>query len=394
MLNLKNNYFVIFLIFFTILSNYIFLLLELNSIIKINFLIFLISIIYYFTFIDRNLTLIIFFIAITVISLGSLNDFWDARSIWLYKAKFIFFENSVLKLNQQPYFSHPDYPNIGPAFAATFAKILNTWKEVFPKTGLTFLFFPPLIILSIYFSNNYLYLLLISCLFVIGKYFVNGEMDGLVSIYLCSSIILLFEILKKNNDKINFWSYLILLNSIIILSLLKVEGTIIAFIIVFTSIFHLQINQIKNRKLSLILIMSICPSLLWHIYTLSMDMFNMNTEYAYNIDSFSNRIADLSNYFFITKFIILNEKFMFSLAIYLISFYFLKNKKLFNFISFTVITYVIVLYIVYFSTPLDIEFHLSSSANRVIKPLALLLLITGIYNKAQNSRINGGSDPI
>ena len=91
MLNLKNNYFVIFLIFFTILSNYIFLLLELNSIIKINFLIFLISIIYYFTFIDRNLTLIIFFIAITVISLGSLNDFWDARSIWLYKAKFIFF---------------------------------------------------------------------------------------------------------------------------------------------------------------------------------------------------------------------------------------------------------------------------------------------------------------
>ena len=85
---------------------------------------------------------------------------------------------------------------------------------------------------------------------------------------------------------------------------------------------------------------------------------------------------------------------MFSLAIYVISFYFLKNKKLFNFISFTVITYVIVLYIVYFSTPLDIEFHLSSSANRVIKPLALLLLITGIYNKAENSKINGGSDPI
>ena len=124
-----------------------------------------------------------------------------------------------------------------------------------------------------------------------------------------------------------------------------------------------------------------------------MDMFNMNTEYAYKIDSFSNRIVDLSNYFLITKFVILNEKFMFSLAIYLISFYFFKNKKLFNFISFTVITYVIVLYIVYFSTPLDIEFHLSSSANRVIKPLALLL-ITGIYNKAQNSRINGGSDPI
>ena len=384
MLNNKNNYFIIFFIFLPIIFNYIFLLFELNLVPKINFIFFIIFIFYYFFFINKNFTLITFFIVIIIISLGSLNDFWDARSIWLFKTKFIYFENSVLKLNQHPYFSHPDYPNIAPAFASTFAKILNTWNEVFPKTGLTLLFIPPLILLSIYFVNNYLYLLLIACLFIFGKYFVNGEMDGLVSIYLCSSVILFIEIIKKNKENINFWSYLILASNLIILSLLKIEGTMLAFIVVLSSIFYVQSFQIKNHKLSLLLIISIFPSMFWHFYTLSIEMFNLSTVYAYNFNYFIDRISNLLNYFLITKFIILNEKFLLSLLIYLISFYFIKNQKLFNYISLIIIIYVLVLYLVYLSTPLDIEFHLSSSANRVIKPLSLLLLISGIYNKAQN----------
>ena len=98
---------------------------------------------------------------------------------------------------------HPTYPFIAPLFASTFVKSLNFGMKFFLKLAF-FLYLPPLIFISSKFKNNYLYAFLSVSLFVLGKYFVNGEIDGLISIYFLTSLILTYEIifdkheLKKN----------------------------------------------------------------------------------------------------------------------------------------------------------------------------------------------------
>ena len=83
---------------FLILNNYLLLGLNFSQLlIKINFLIFLITIfIFYFQNFLSNPFLKIFFLFIVFISLGTPTFEWDARSIWLFHAKRIFYDKSML----------------------------------------------------------------------------------------------------------------------------------------------------------------------------------------------------------------------------------------------------------------------------------------------------------
>ena len=92
------------------------------------------------------------------------------------------------------------------------------------------------------------------------------------------------------------------------------------------------------------------------------------------------RLDDLNNYKLILYFLLLNEKFLFSLIFFLISFWINRNKELLEFVSIIAISYILILFFIYLSTPLDLYFHLNSSAARVIKSLSFLLAFFGLYN--------------
>jgi hypothetical protein len=139
-----------------ILSNLILIGLSFPEIIlKINLLFFLLILLFfYFNKPKENLYLKIFFLLILLISLGTPTFEWDPRSIWLFHAKRIFYDNSIFSVadNYAP-FSHNDYPNLVPALASSLATLIGHWNEVFPKIAFTLMFFPPLLTSYIFKKN-------------------------------------------------------------------------------------------------------------------------------------------------------------------------------------------------------------------------------------------------
>ena len=187
--------------YFLIILSCITMLLNFELLIIINSLVFLFTVFYLIFFFRINIIFKIFIFLLILINLSTITTSWDARSIWLFKTKIFFYEENILNFHKHPQFSHPTYPFIAPLFASTFVKSLNIWNEIFPKIGIFFLYLPALIFISSKFKKNYLYAFLSISLFVQGKYFIIGEIDGLISIYFLTSLILTYEIIFVKHEQ-------------------------------------------------------------------------------------------------------------------------------------------------------------------------------------------------
>ena len=381
---------------FLILNNY--LLLSLNFpqlLIKINFLIFLVTVlIFYFRNIFENPFLKIFFIFIVFISLGTtigdgqyVSADWDPRSIWLFHAKRIFYESSIFSVaDNYADFSHNEYPSLAPAFASSLAVLVGHWNEVFPKLSFSLMFLPPLILIYSFLKNTQYLIFLSIVFFTIGRYLFNGWADGLVAIYFGSSAFLMYLVTISND---NFYKKKLFFTFLAIcfftsLTLIKNEGTAL-LLTLFTATFLIKLYKGELKKdISKLVFLSISflPIILWKFFCYSkginsgdIQIFNNNI-----LLNFLSRLEDLNNYTLIADFLLLNEKFLIGLMFFLISFWLNPNKELFSFISIITITYIFILFFIYLSTPLDFRFQLVSSATRVIKSLSFLLAFFGLYN--------------
>lgn len=372
----ENN---ILIILSTIILNYIlFLSSSLLILIKLNFILFIFFTLYYFFKYEKNKFLILFFLALIVISLGIPTDSWDARSIWLFKAKEFFYDHSIISIkNNYAEFSHNNYPSIAPAFAAGLSTLIGYWNEIYPKAGLTFMFIPPLIIISRFFDNNFFLISISIILFIIGKFLVNGELDGLVALYFVSSLIIIYNLKNLNNDI--FYQCLTLIFFLIILSLLKVEGIVLLLCSFIGSVLTFYKKKYLCKNLIISFFVSIIPVLIWNYFCIYNNIGNTNSNYIFDINDFNNRILYLKNYILIFEYLLLNEKFLFSLIVFLVSTIYIKNKDILIYVSSISLIYILFLFIVYLSTPLDLEWHLNS-ANRIIKPIALFLSIFSLYS--------------
>jgi len=106
---------------------------------------------------------------------------------------------------------------------------------------------------------------------------------------------------------------------------------------------------------------------------------NTDENYNFNLNNFFDRALHVQNYFLIFKYLILNDKFLTSLLIFLISILYIKDRDIFAYVGLISLIYILLLFIIYLSTPLELEWHLNS-ANRVIKPIALFLSIFTLHN--------------
>ena len=370
---------------FLILNNYLFLSLSFSQLlIKINFIIFLIIIfVFYFQNFIENPFLKIFFLFIVFISLGTPAFEWDARSIWLFHAKRIFYENSIYVLGDNYAFGHNEYPNLAPAFASSLAILVGHWNEVFPKLSFTLMFLPPLI-LTYSFLKDTRYLIFLSIVFfIIGKFLFNGWVDGLVAIYfgLSTFLMYLLFITDTNFYKNRLLFYLLAICFFTSLTLIKNEGAILLFIL-FATTFLIKFYKRELRKdISKLALLSISffPIIFWKLFCYSKgigdDYFNAST--LLNVLS---RADNLNNYILISYFLFLNEKFLVALIFFIASFWIKVNKDLFSFVITVTAMYILILFFVYLSTPYDFYWQLNSSAARVIKSLSFLLAFFGLYN--------------
>jgi len=372
---------------FLILNNY--LLLSLNFsllLIKINFLIFLVTVlIFYSKNFFENPFLKIFFLFIIFICLGTPTFDWDPRSIWLFHAKRIFYDQSIFSvMDNYAGFSGNDYPNLAPAFASSLASLVGHWNEVFPKLSFALMFLPPLILTYVFLKDTQYLIFLSIVFFTIGKYLFNGWADGLVAVYFCLSAFLMYLLIVSNNNFFNkkILFYLIAFCFFVTLTLIKNEGIALLFIL-FATTFFIKLYKGELRKdISKLVFLSISflPIILWKLFCYSNEI---GTYKYYNANMLLNllaRLDDLNNYKLILYFLLLNEKFLFSLLFFLISFWINRNKELLGFVSIVAISYIFILLFLYLATPDDLYFHLNSSAARVIKSLSFLVAFFGLYN--------------
>ena len=378
---------------FLILNNLLFLSLDFTQLlIKMNFLIFLLTVlIFYFQNFSDNPYLKISFLFIIFISFGTtIGDGgtptigWDARSIYLFHAKRIFFDQSIFSIaDNYAAFSHNEYPNLAPAFASSLAILVGYWNEVFPKFSFTLMFLPPLI-LTYSFLKDVRYLIYLSIVFfTIGNYLFNGWVDGLVAMYFVSSAFLMYLLIIADT---NFYRnrllfYLLALCFFVSLTLIKNEGIALLFILFVTSfLIKLYKGELRKNISSLILLsLSFLPTILWKLFCYSNGISTIYFETNILLNLLP-RLDDLNNYKLILYFLLLNEKFLYSFIFFLISFWINRNKELFGFVSVVSVMYIFILFFIYISTPLDLYFHLNSSAARVIKSLSFLIAFFGLYN--------------
>ena len=371
---------------FLILNNYLLLSFGLSQFfLKINFVIFMIVVfVFYFKNFLENYYLKLFFLVVVIICLGTPISEWDPRSTWFFHAKRIFYDQSIYSVidNYAP-FSHNEYPMLASAFASSLAILVGYWNEVFPKLAFSLMFIPPLIFMYLFFKSTKYLIFLSIVIFTTGKFLFNGWADGILAIYfgISAFILYLLTISDLSFEKKNIY-YLIAFCFFVALTLIKSEGLALLLILFITSIIVNIYQSRFKRNIStiFILLLSFTPIILWKLFC-----YNKGIGIHYIFESnffhnFSLRYDNLENYKLVAYFLLLNEKFIVTLLFFLFTFWINQSRILFFYVSMICISYILILFAIYLSTPLDFYFQLDSSAARVIKSLSFLLGLFGLYN--------------
>ena len=376
-----------FLIFF----NYFLWSINSWEIIKsINF-IFLLFVFFYF-FISKKYNnywyLKITIILLLLICLGSPTISWDARSIYLFSAKRLFYESN-LYISLDNYFAvgMNAFPKLPATLSATFAQLIGAWNEVFPKSTNVIIIFPPILFLISSFKNKLFALVwLFLMLLFSGKLLVNGLMDGIIALYFVASVLIVYKIASEKYEKENKIFYLILFLFFSTLSLSKNEGIVIVLVILLSSFLIDGIYKKKiNHKLWLTTVVSLVPILFWKYLIIRNNIITEFIQYD-PVSRIVTRITNVEDVLNIILYIIKNEKLIFSLIIFIFFAYkrFEINKKLIFFVLIIFLLYFSILIGSFLLTPKDLLWQLAASSTRIYIPLVLLLSYFSIFLAEKN----------
>ena len=372
-----------------ILVNYFLWSINLWQIFKyINF-IFLIGIIFNFLISKEfneywYLKIIILFLF--VISLGSPTFSIDSRYIYLFSAKIFFYDSNIYSfLNNHLSEIITTRPKLASTLSATLAQLIGLWNEVFPKSTNIIVVFPPIIFLVSFFKDKiFIILWLFLMLFFSGKLFVNGSLDGIISLYFVSCILISYKLLSTKEVYEQNILYFLLFIFFSILSLTKNEGPVMVLIIFFTNIL---INLLYNKKIDFkfifITLISIIPFFIWKyiVITNSPDFTIFEYDTGNPINRFLDRISNFDDLLLILSYLLENNKLILSVTLFVLVAYkfFINNKKLIYFISINFLLYFSVIIFAFLIDPFDLTFKLQASSARVFTPLVLMLSYFSIF---------------
>jgi hypothetical protein len=304
---------------------------------------------------------------------------WDARSIWFFHAKMIYVASSIGQSAgwQDPsiVFSHTDYPTLVPALAAQGAYVMGYWNEYIPKISLFFMLIPGVTWLFTFARRSFSFIfLLFLVLFNNYPFIWNGYMDGFLALYFSIALLLLGRYIKSSQP-IDMVSSICCL---ITLTYLKNEGVLAAIagfcpiiLIYFFKKKSLSIKNVflKNWKYFTVSLLSLLPFLLWSFYKRQWNLSN-DLEIG-TMQSFMRMIGRLSDGSYI---IILQNAYqqiegalLLLGLLYFVSFSRIKSllkESLPALIAAGI--YCLGMMIVYFITPYDLAWHLSSSIGRTM----------------------------
>ncbi|HEY3384716.1 MAG TPA: hypothetical protein VGK32_23385 [Vicinamibacterales bacterium] len=319
---------------------------------------------------------------------------WDARSIWFFHARMIWLEGALRQHTGLAHpslaFSHPDYPELVPALAAQLAHVRGFWNEFFPKSSLVVMLVPLVFWVFSFHKNSVSFLLLVLvCFFSLDAWLWNGYMDGYLAMYCGIGLLLFGRYLSEGRDT-DLYSAMCALG---IAACLKNEG------LLFVSCFGLAllwmnvgrprlfVRQVARRlrrdsHLVTVLLLAMAPTVMWtiwrHAWTLQNDL---TADVPGSLWRLSSRVADGVSLLHVLDYLVLRATAIWMVAglLALTAAFSIHQRLTLHhgaiLAATTSVLYVCGISIAYMGTPLDLDFHLSTSAGRTMATASMGLLV-------------------
>ena len=225
---------------------------------------------------------VFFFLALLVYGIKILSQpllDWDARSIWFFHAKMIFYQGgfSIDWQNPMYRFANLDYPKLVPVLVAQNSFLLGYWNEYLPKIGLVHLLVPLLAAFSHFFARTWSFVIYLAlALLASGSWMWNGYMDGYLALYAGLGFLFFWRWIRGRPVELFPAAVFLLL-----LPQIKKEGILILGAAVFAWIaqpahwplLKQKFSRLTVRKLSFAAIL-LLPFLLWEYKKSSLGLTN------------------------------------------------------------------------------------------------------------------------
>ena len=335
---------------------------------------------------------------------------WDARSIWFYHAKVIYYTKDIWAhgqwAEQANIYTHLNYPKLFPLLAAQVAQVFGFWNEYIPKLAIALLAAP----IFAFFIESALTaqrnqqtialrsLLLFMMLFMFdgaGFYLTSGYMDGWVALYtICASMMLTAAIQQHHSDE-GRESRIQALVFLAILSQIKQEGLIIALILIAVAIAvtlgtlprpMIAIKNISSRitpknlkSAAWYMLFLLGPIVAWavasHTQGLSLSHYSGNV-----LERINAKLAIAGQPTWILSNVLFHNGMIFpSLALaFLLTVIAATSRKRLMTADFLPLiaglVYLVVIFAVYLATSADVNWHMAKSAGRVGLTPGLLIV--------------------
>ena len=334
--------------------------------IKINFLIFFISILF------------------SIDLIFNLELYWDAQKIWLNKT-IIFFNNGTIENIEESI--RPNYPLLGSLIWSFFWKLSNSQIEYFGR-----IFYIIIFLCSIwYFSltiNKKLHtkiaVFLFSAIIIYDSWHFRGTQEILVFSFslICASSIYLIQ--TNRNCNIFFVIYLLSFNLLIWTKNEAIIFAILLNIILFYQ--NIKLKKLKNKFILIPFVFIIFRFLVFKFYNFEL---NLSKDFDYfNILEIFYKNLKADNILLISKhFVISFFKFPYILigiiALLALNLKTLKQNKIY---LLYLLLNICVLYIIYLSTKVEVAHMVTTGLNRLIfESFPIILVFVAIYLNSKKS---------
>ncbi len=201
------------------------------------------------------------------ILLDPLQD-WDARSIWFFHGKMIFYSGGLttatgLDLAGVP---HPNYPKLVPALAGQIAAVIGFWNEYLPKLSLALLLpVPILTVLTLRRTPVSMTLAILAFILITNQFLSNGSMDGYLAIYAACAAFFLVDWLEGGGDA----AFLAAAGTLGVAGGLKVEGQVVYLSLALAFAVLLAMRKLSlprpSRPALFLAALPFAGLILWHV---------------------------------------------------------------------------------------------------------------------------------
>ncbi len=330
---------------------------------------------------------------------------WDARSIWYFHAKQLFFANGLnantgFGVNEfTSKWSHPEYPLMVPSFAAMITRSIGYWNEFLPKTNLYLLWIGFVLgLMSLKSVFPLLKIVIFVTFFSVSPLFLtNGYNDVWLGVYSGLGLLHLLEYLRLNDGRYLISSIVVMafcsyMKQDAFLLILAVASAILLLSAITTNFSVIKQSLARVLKLWPLLCLLVIPFVLWtyhkSVYHLGTSEYDFGrllrpTEYSTTfaqdkIDRIYNAIVLPMDFEKMTLVLVLTI-----LAASAYSWFQRRDKRLVLMDSLIMSTplvasvvFALGMHVVYCMSTADLTWHLQTSADRLRVHLLFLGLPT------------------